>query len=52
VPARTGAGDRRRRFPRNQIRKESPRSTVKLAARYTRYLLTSLATIAFGLNTN
>ena len=39
------------RFTGNR-REDSPMQTVKIAARYTRYLLTSLATVAFGLNAN
>jgi hypothetical protein len=33
-------------------RRETPMQTVKIAARYTRYLLTSLASVAFGMSTN
>jgi hypothetical protein len=32
--------------------RRSPMTTIKLTSRYARYLLTSLATVAFGLSMN
>jgi len=32
--------------------KEPPMQAVRIAVRYTRYLLTSLAAVAFGMSTN
>jgi hypothetical protein len=47
-----GTGSRKSRNPRKTAERSPPMQTVKLAARYTRYLLTSLATVAFGLYAN
>jgi hypothetical protein len=38
--------------PRSKTREEPPMQTVKIAARYTRYLLTSLASVAFAMTVN
>jgi hypothetical protein len=47
-----GAGSRKRRSRSKSREKGTPMQTVKIAARYTRYLLTSLASVAFGMNLN
>jgi hypothetical protein len=49
----TGTGPGKIRTRGDQTREGSPEmTTMKLAIRYTRYLLTSLATVAFGLSAN
>ena len=45
-------GVRTIRDPRTRADRSPPMATMKLTARYARYLLTSLATVAFGIAVN
>jgi hypothetical protein len=38
--------------PRSRSERRLEMTTLRITARYARYLLTSLATVVFGLNTN
>jgi hypothetical protein len=47
-----GTGTRKIRTPTRKPTKESEMTTMILTARYARYVLTSLATVAFGMTQN